>query len=111
MAVTGVTKEQYNNFLQNGGDVTFVIDAADIAPDNEFEISPLIKPYLHSGFELRPSSIIDEPKVAAEIYVYGESWTRVITFVYRKGGKIIYRKLSNGQFQAACSIPVMTSSD
>ena len=106
MAVTGATQQQYQDFLANGGTLTFTIGASDIASDNAFENFALIKPYLYTGFELRPSSIIHEPKEAVQIMVYGDSWTRVVTTVYRQGGKIIYRKLSNGDFQAECSIPV-----
>jgi hypothetical protein len=105
MAVTGPTHQQYNDFLTNGGTLTFTIDANDISPDNTFENLPLIKPYLYSGFELRPSSIIHEPQEAAQIYIHGDSWTRVVTIVYRNGGKIVYKKLSSGIFQAECTIP------
>ncbi|MBC3830958.1 hypothetical protein H8K33_05525 [Undibacterium amnicola] len=105
MAVTGATQQQYKDFLTNGGTLTFTIDANDISPDNAFENFSLIKPYLHTGFELRPSSIIHEPQEAAQIYVYGDSWTRVVTTVYRNGGKIVYKKLNSGVFQAECTIP------
>ncbi len=106
MAVTGATQEQYRNFLDNGGSLTFVIGAQDIASDSSFENFELITPYLHTGFELRPSSVIHEPKEAAQILVFGDSWTRIVTTVYRNGGKIIYKKLTNGDFQADCTIPV-----
>lgn len=105
MAVTGATQSQYQDFLVNGGSLTFVIEAKDIDPSGSFENFELIKPYLYTGFELRPSSIIHEPKEAAQILVHGDSWTRVVTKVYRSGGTIIYKKLATGDFQAICSIP------
>lgn len=106
MAVTGPTKQQYEDFLSNGGVLTFTIDSSDISSDNSFENFELIKPYLYTGFELRPSSVMHEPKEAAQLYVYGDTWTRVITFVYRNSGKIIYKKLPTGSFLAECSVPV-----
>lgn len=106
VAVTGATQQQYQDFLTNGGSLTFVIGASDIASDNAFENFALIKPYLYTGFELRPSSIIHEPNEAAQIMVHGDPWARVVTTVYQQGGKIIYKKLSNGDFQAECSTPV-----
>lgn len=106
MAVTGVTNQEYINFLENGGQITFVIDSEDISNDSSFENFEPIKPYLYSGFEIRPSTIIHDPEVAAQLLVYGDSWTKVTTFVYRNGGKIIYRKRKDtGKFQADCSIP------
>lgn len=106
MAVTGISKQQYDSFLENGGNVVFTIDSSDISPDGSFENFPLIKPYLYSGFELRPSTIIHAPQAAVDFCIHGDSWTKVITVVYRFGGKIIYKKLSNGQFQADCTIPI-----
>ena len=38
------------------------IEGADIDSTGGFEESPLIKPYLHSGFELKPSPILEEPE-------------------------------------------------
>lgn len=106
MAVTDVNKQQYDDFLENGGNVIFTIDSTDISPDGAFENFPLIKPCLYSGFELSPSTIIHAPQAAVDLYVHGDSWGKVITVVYRFGGKIIYKKLSNGRFQADCTIPI-----
>jgi len=104
MAITGITRDQYRQFLEKGGTVSVEIDAEDVSKDPSFEQSPLIKPYLTTGFELRPSPVIHDPKVAAEIYLYGDDWTIVIATVYRNGGSIIYKKLSNGRFQATMTM-------
>lgn len=111
MAVTGVTEDQYRDLLKRGGSLTFVIEAQDIASDNAFENYEVIKPDLHSGFELPPTSIIHEPEDAAQILLLGDSWTRVIAAVYRNGGKIIYKKLTNGHFEACCTIPPVVSKE
>jgi len=104
MAITGITRDEYRQFVEKGGTVSVEIDAEDISKNRSFEQSPLIKPYLMTGFELRPSTVIHDPKVAAEIYLYGDDWTKVITTVYRNGGSIIYKKLPNGRFQATMTM-------
>lgn len=104
MAITGVTEQQYRDFLSKGGNLTFEIDAADIDLSGQFEKSPLIKPFLSSGFELKPSPIIDNPRDAAQILLYGDSWTCVVTLVYKKGGSIIYKKLPSGRYEAKVSV-------
>lgn len=105
MAVAGITKSQYENFLENGGQLVFTIDSKDISSTSEFENFPLIKPFLSTGFELKPTTIIEVPEFAAEIYVHGDDWARVITVVYRNGGSIVYRKLSNGKYEATATMP------
>lgn len=55
MAITGVTQIEYDNFLKNGGVVTFYIESSDIDPGGGFASSPIIAPTLSSGFELVPS--------------------------------------------------------
>ncbi len=105
MAITGVSEAEYKHFLSHGGDLTFEIEATDIDSTGGFESSPLIKPFLASGFELRPSPIIEEPQDQALLLFYGGSWTRVVTHTYLNGGSIIYKKLSNGRYEAKVSLP------
>jgi len=105
MAVTGVTNEQYKEFLKNGGTLVFTIDSEDISSNTEFENYPLIKPFLNIGFEIKPTPMIEIPDFAAQIYVHGDDWSRVITFVYRNDGSIVYKKNSNGQYEATATIP------
>ncbi|MFP5358436.1 MAG: hypothetical protein ACLGHI_08290 [Gammaproteobacteria bacterium] len=105
MAITGVSEADYKRFLSHGGDLTFEIGAADIDSSGGFESSPLIKPFLSSGFELKPSPIIAEPQEGALLLLYGGSWTHVVTHVYLNGGSIIYKKLSSGRYEAKVSMP------
>jgi hypothetical protein len=94
MAITGVTEEEYKNYLSHGGTLVFEIEATDIDSTGGFESSPLIKPHLSTGFELKPSPIMDEPENSAALFLYGGSWTRVVTHTYKNGGSIIYKKLN-----------------
>ena len=105
MEINGVTEIEYQNYLENGGSLTFEIDESDIDSTRGFEKSPLIKPYLHSRFELKPSPLVEGSKEEAQIFLYGDSWTRVITFTYKCGGSIVYRKLSSGRYEAKAVIP------
>ena len=105
MAVTGPTHQQYELFREKGGTIIFNIDASDISSDNTFENFTQTNPDLYTGFELIPSSIIDNPKEVVQIYMYGNTWTQIVTFVYRNGGEIIYKKIPSGNFQAKCTIP------
>ncbi len=81
------------------------MDAEDIDAGRAFESLPLIEPYLESGFELEPSSITSESQGASLLLVHGDPWTRVVTYTYRRDGKIVYRKLTNGQYEAKVSAP------
>jgi hypothetical protein len=105
MAITGVTEKQYKEFVENGGSITFVLDPTDLSPENAFESYTSIKPCLYTGFEMGPTLLIHDPKLAGDVYVHGASWDKVMAYVYRNGGKIIYKKLTSGKFQADCSIP------
>ena len=105
MPITGVTEEEYKHFLNHGGTLTFEIDSTDIDSTGGFEESPLIKPYLSTGFELRPSPIMSEPINSAALFLYGGSWTRVVTATYKNGGTIIYKKLPNGRYEAEVTAP------
>lgn len=105
MTIAGVTIADYRKFLNEGGQITFEIDAEDIERDKKFENIPQIKSLLSTGFELPPTSIIDDSRAVVQIWTYGEPWTIVLTDVYRKRGKIIYKRLISGKYQAECSIP------
>ena len=105
MPITGVTEEEYKHFLEHGGSLIFEIDAKDIDSTGGFEESPLIEPHLESGFELKPSPIIEEPPNSTALFLYGGSWTRVVTHTYLKGGRIVYRKLPSGRYEAKVEAP------
>lgn len=105
MAITGVSEAEYKDFLAHGGTLTFEIEATDIDSTGGFESSPLIQPFLSSGFELRPSPIIEEPQERALLLLYGGSWTRVVTHTYLNGGSVTYKKLQNGRYEAVASVP------
>jgi hypothetical protein len=106
MAIQGVTEDQYTQFLKNGGKLIFQIDAGDIDPTGGFARSPIIAPNLSTGFELVPSPIIEDPNHRGQLLFFGGSWERVIAYTYLHGGKIIYKKLPDGRFEAAVSMPV-----
>lgn len=104
MAVTGVSAQEYQDFFTNGGNVTYNIESNDISDNADFENFETIKPNLKTGFELPPSSVIHSLESQVEIIRYGTEWTKIVARVYRNDGKIIYKKLDNGSFQADCSI-------
>ena len=105
MAVTGVSETEYTWFLSHGGSLVFQIDSADIDSTGGFESSPLIQPFLATGFELKPSPIIEQMQDQAKLLLFGGTWTRVITYTYVHGGSIIYKKLPNGRYEATASVP------
>ena len=108
MAITGVTEQQYRDYLKHGGNFTFEIDATDIDASGCFENSPLIAPLLSSGFELKPSSIIEEAKDMAQLLLHGDPWMRIVTRTYLQGGSVIYRKIATGRYEAKVSAPLTT---
>lgn len=105
MAITGVTETEYRHYVDHGGALRFEINASDLDPSGAFEKSPLIQPYLTSGFELKPSPIIEMPANSAALFLYGGSWDRVIAHTYKNGGKIVYAKLPSGCYEAKVEAP------
>lgn len=105
MAITGVTEQEYLDFLSNGGNLIFEIDANDIDASGSFDKSPFMAPYLRTGFEVKPSPIIDDPAVGEQALIHGDPWTRIVTFTYRRDGTIVYKKLPSGRYEARVSAP------
>jgi hypothetical protein len=108
MPITGPSEAEYTHFLSHGGELTFNgLRATDIDSVAAFEESPLIKPHLDTGFEIQPSSaVVDDPHSRAPLLYYGGSWTRVVVSAYANGGKIIYRRLPDGMYEAKVSTPL-----
>ena len=94
-----------DDFLANGGTIEFEIDANEVDESNpNFHQLPTIKPNLLTGFELKPTAVIDDASSAAQIIAYGEDWTRFIYRVYSKGGKIIYTQINQNLYRAVCTL-------
>lgn len=104
MAITGITAKKWKAFVQNGGELIAEIDAEDISSDRSFEESKEISHNLTTGFEIRPSTIVYDEDIGDMIELLGEPWVKLCVSVYRKGGNIIYRKLSNGRYEAKMKI-------
>jgi hypothetical protein len=47
-----------------------------------------------------PSSLVDDDAAASEILRHVDTWGRVIVLAARAGGRITYRKLDNGRYEA-----------
>ncbi|TCG01101.1 hypothetical protein BZM26_10155 [Paraburkholderia strydomiana] len=102
----GFTQQQLSDFLQNGGTLTFKVHASDIDETNgdAFEQSPSIAPRLFSGFEIAPTSIvIDDPNAYVDAQLHGDFWTRIVTTVYARNGRIVYRKTGPQIYDAEAS--------
>lgn len=106
MPITGVTEDEYRHYVAHGGNLRFEMDARDLDPSGSFEKSPLIAPYLDSGFQVAPSPVIEMPQNAAALFLYGGSWDRVIAHTYLNGGRIVYKKLLSGRYEAVAEAPV-----
>lgn len=96
---------EYEDFKKNGGTIVFEIDPEDVTTNADFEESEYLKSKLNSGFELPPTSLIETPELQAEISIHGSQWDFIFTRIYLAGGKVIFRKQSNGKYQAECTIP------
>ncbi|KNC89421.1 hypothetical protein [Trabulsiella odontotermitis] len=93
------------NFLANGGTLVYEVDANEVDEGNpNFHQLPMIQPFLSSGFELKPTTVINDVSAAAQILAYGEDWTRFVYRVYSKGGKIIYTQINQNLYQAVCTL-------
>ena len=99
-------QEKYENLLKNGGELTFVVTAGELKFTADIETCPSIEPLLYSGFEIKPSIIIEENSAAGQIYAHGDDWTRAITYIYRSNGTIIYKKQVDGMYEVTMRLPV-----
>lgn len=94
-----------DDFLANGGVIEYEVDANEVDEGNpHFHQLPSVKPYLLTGFELKPTSVINNASAAAQILAFGEDWTRFIYHVYSKGGKIIYTQINQNLYRAVCKL-------
>ncbi|MFG0435090.1 hypothetical protein [Enterobacter hormaechei] len=93
------------DFFANGGTIEYEVDANEVDETNpKFYELPTIKPKLHTGFELPPSTVIHEPNTAHLITAAGNNWTRFIAKIYRMNGKIIYTQITQDLYRAVCTI-------
>jgi hypothetical protein len=104
MAIIDSTTQAFQDFIKDGGSLTFTVDARDISV-SDFEELDSIKPILCSGFEIPPSLVIHDPLEKEVIHQYGDEWTKVVEKIYGRGGRIVYQKQPSGQFLATCTIP------
>jgi len=86
--------------IEHGGIYTIEIDASEIPITEVEEAWDSIAPVLTSGFEMPPSTIIHDPVTANEILTKVDTWGQIVVLVYRSGGRIIYKKLQSGRFEA-----------
>lgn len=105
MAITGINREQWSSFIQEGGELIAEIDPEDISEDRSFEQAPSIAKNLKTGFEIPPSPIVHDPEIGDMIEFLGEPWAHILAAVYRRGGSIIYRQLPNSRYEAKMTIP------
>lgn len=106
MAITYSDKKkaEWESFKKNGGSIVFEIDADDVSSNAEFEKYPEIQSKLATGFELPPTTLIHSPELQALIGVHGSQWDYILCRVYIAGGKVIYRKLLSGKYEATCNV-------
>lgn len=100
-------KDEWENFKKRGGSITFEIDPEDISRKREFETNSDIKPNLTIGFELPPTSLINTPELQALIEVHGSEWDYIFCRIYLAGGKVVYKQLPSGKYEATCTVPVV----
>jgi hypothetical protein len=97
--------KEYDRFKSEGGDIVFTIDGTDISEKKEFEQFPSVIPKLQTGFELPPTTMIHAAELLAQIRVRGSEWDNILASVYLCGGKIIYKQIGGGKYEAHCSVP------
>jgi hypothetical protein len=100
----GITKNDYCRFIDEGGTIKVTVDDKDLSMTSDLEKK--LGEKLYSGFELPPSPVIaSDPSSRAIVYSHGYPWDVTIVFVYGKGGKIIYKKSSQGSYEATIELP------
>lgn len=96
---------EWNAFKASGGTITFEIDATDISSDASFEKLPSLQSLLKTGFEIPPTPLIETAELRTLIQMHGSEWDYILCRIYLAGGKIIYRQLANGRYEATCTVP------
>jgi len=107
MAITYTPQKhaEWNAFKANGGSITFEIDGTDISHDAAFEKLPSLQPQLTTGFEIPPTPLIETAELQALVQAHGSEWEYIFCRIYLAGGKVIYRQLGNGKYEATCTVP------
>lgn len=95
---------EWERFKKDGGSIEFEIDREDISSTENFEKFATIAPDLTTGFELPPPRLIDTPELRALVNVYGSEWDHILCRIYLAGGKVIYKKLQSGKYEATCIV-------
>ena len=109
MAITGVTQQQYLDFISQGGILVFEIDRNDIDVSGTFESNETLTPMLDTGFQLPPSATaVADTSLQSPLNI-GDPWTRIVTFVYRQKGTITYKRLPDGRYHATATFEKLTS--
>lgn len=91
--------------IDNGGFYDIEIDASEIPMTAKEEAWEDIAPVLTTGFEMAPTTIIHDAVTANDILTKIETWGQIVVLIYRRGGKITYRKLPNGRYNAHVERP------
>lgn len=101
-ALTQEDREAITSILENGGSHTITLEEADVGMTDE--VRQALGNRLHTGFDLPPTSLIYLDKEATEILALSRGWTQIPVLVYRADGKIIYKRLPNGRYEAQITI-------
>lgn len=106
MAITYTAEKsaEWNAFKVKGGSIMFEIDRTDISHDAAFETLASLQSKLRTGFEIPPTSLIETPELQALIQLHGSEWDRILCRIYLAGGKVVYRQLENGKYEAVCTV-------
>ncbi|KQQ72389.1 hypothetical protein ASF70_12710 [Rhizobium sp. Leaf321] len=97
--------ESIMGVIDNGGFYEIEIDASEIPMTAREEAWENIAPNLTTGFEMKPTSMIGELSAANDILTKIDTWGQIVVLIYRRGGKITYKKLPNGRYDARVERP------
>ncbi len=100
MKFTNQEFESIKSVIDHGGFYEIEIDSSEIPMTATEEAWETIAPVLTTGFEMAPSTIIHEPLAASEILSNTGPWGQVVVLIYRRGGKVTYKKLPSGRYEA-----------
>ncbi|MTC16832.1 hypothetical protein [Providencia alcalifaciens] len=103
-----ITQElSIEDFFKHGGTLEFEVESIEIDSNPNFCESGNIKPLLNTGFEITPpDTTINDIESAFLIDRYGDNWSRFVSKVYRKEGRIIYTQITNETYRARCELSV-----
>jgi hypothetical protein len=77
------------------------MESSGLAAKNSLASSPAFSGTASAKF----TQISSSTSAGLAILVHGTQWDDILRRIYLAGGKVVYRQLGNGKYEATCTVP------